>query len=351
MDAPVGDGAPPRGDQADAFETLVEPPDGSDGVPISELSSVALPDAAGPGPVDELDDYGDLFGTTRAPLPVEHAAVRPEAETTAARPEDGAEPVMPPHASPAGPSAGPSVAASDLPRPEPVVTTPPPPSGGLIDVVPLAGARAPTGTPAGALGGSPTGGAPTPARAPSDDVADDDALATVSRARLRAARSVPSLSEAVAGPPVHGLWCTNGHANPPAATRCRQCQAVIEQVDPVTMPRPVLGALEFSNGMRVVLDRPAVIGRSPRSERVSASEIPQLVVVPSPEADISRSHLEVRLEGWHVLVVDLDSTNGTVVTIPGQEPQRLRPKEEVPISPGTVVSLADEVTFTYAVGS
>jgi hypothetical protein len=36
---------------------------------------------------------------------------------------------------------------------------------------------------------------------------------------------------------------------------------------------------------------------------------------------------------------------------PGQEPQRLRPKAEVPISPGTVVSLADEVAFTYVVGS
>jgi pSer/pThr/pTyr-binding forkhead associated (FHA) protein len=127
------------------------------------------------------------------------------------------------------------------------------------------------------------------------------------------------------------------------------CDSAVVETDSVTMPRPVLGALAFSNGMRIGLDRSAIVGRSPRTERVSANEIPQLVVVPSPEADISRNHVEVRLEGWHVLVVDLDSTNGTVVTVPGQAPQRLRPRAEVPIVPGTVVSLADEVTFTYEV--
>ncbi len=71
--------------------------------------------------------------------------------------------------------------------------------------------------------------------------------------------------------------------------------------------------------------------------------------IPSPDKDISRNHLEIRLDGWHVLVTDLKSTNGTLVTLPGREPERLRPDAPAPIEPGTTVSLADEVTFRFEV--
>jgi hypothetical protein len=350
-DALVIDRALPRGDQADAFETLVELPVERGGDAGPEPGTGAAHGAVGPELVDEIDDYEDLFGATRASLLVEHAAVRPEVESAESGGQEDAAGEVSSRAASTASSATSAEVVPAGPRPEPVVTMPPSPASGLIDAVPLGAAMASTDAVTDAPWGSPAVASPDVTVAAEPVSVVDDDLATVSRASLRAARGAPSLSEAVAGPPVHGLWCINGHANPPTATRCRQCQAAIELVDPVTMPRPVLGSLEFSNGQRVVLDRPAVIGRSPRSERVSASEIPQLVVVPSPGADISRSHLEVRIEGWHVLVVDLDSTNGTVVMAPGQEPQRLRPKEEVPISPGTVVSLADEVAFTYVVGS
>jgi len=65
--------------------------------------------------------------------------------------------------------------------------------------------------------------------------------------------------------------------------------------------------------------------------------------------DISREHLEVRLEGWHVQVCDLGSTNGTEVTLPGAAPQRLHPHEPATIEPGTVVTLAEVASFTYEV--
>ena len=133
------------------------------------------------------------------------------------------------------------------------------------------------------------------------------------------------------------------------ATACRSCGVPLDQVDAVTMPRPVLGVLRFSNGIEVELDRAVIVGRAPKAERISAREIPQLITLPSPDKDISRSHMEVRLDGWHVIVVDLGSTNGTVVTLPGQAPERLRPSEEQPISPGTVVTIAEEITFVYEV--
>ena len=60
---------------------------------------------------------------------------------------------------------------------------------------------------------------------------------------------------------------------------------------------------------------------------------------------ISRTHLRVTLSGWHVLVTDLNSTNGTMVTMPGRDPEQLPPGVPVPIRPGTVVALAEGVDF------
>lgn len=91
------------------------------------------------------------------------------------------------------------------------------------------------------------------------------------------------------------------------------------------------------------------MGRNPKVDETPEPQRPHVVRLPSPGHDISRTHVEIRLDGWHVLLTDLNSVNGTVVTPPWQEPQRLRPNEAVPIEPGTVVSLADEVTFRYEV--
>jgi hypothetical protein len=59
--------------------------------------------------------------------------------------------------------------------------------------------------------------------------------------------------------------------------------------------------------------------------------------------------VQVTLDGWHVLVTDLKSTNGTLVTLPGREPERLRPSEPMPIQPGTRVTLAEGIDFLYEV--
>jgi hypothetical protein len=114
----------------------------------------------------------------------------------------------------------------------------------------------------------------------------------------------------------------------------------------VETPRPVLGALRLSTGDVVTLDRGVVLGRAPEA---GDGERPHLVKVLSPSGDISRVHLEVVLEGWHVLVRDLGSTNGSTVSVPGEAPVRVRAHELVAIEPGTEVSLADEVSFRFEV--
>ncbi len=57
--------------------------------------------------------------------------------------------------------------------------------------------------------------------------------------------------------------------------------------------------------------------------------------------------MEVRLEGWHVLVSDMATTNGTTLLRPGQPPRRLHPGEGVLVADGDVVDLGDGVTLGF----
>lgn len=116
------------------------------------------------------------------------------------------------------------------------------------------------------------------------------------------------------------------------------------------MPRPPLGVLRLSTGDVVTLDRSVRLGRTPTAgEGVAPGDRPHLVRVPSPERDISRNHVEVVLDGWHVLVRDLGTTNGTTVALPGEPPVRLRAADQQVLEPGSVVAMADEVSFTFEV--
>jgi pSer/pThr/pTyr-binding forkhead associated (FHA) protein len=110
--------------------------------------------------------------------------------------------------------------------------------------------------------------------------------------------------------------------------------------------------LRLPTGDVVTLDRGVLLGRSPKvNAELDAAARPHLVRVTSPQNDISRNHVEIVLEGWHVLIRDLGSTNGTTVTLPGQQPVRLRPSDQQVLEPGTVITLADEVAITYEVPS
>jgi hypothetical protein len=113
-------------------------------------------------------------------------------------------------------------------------------------------------------------------------------------------------------------------------------------------PAPVARLL-FAHGETVEVDRRVVVGRAPNGERFGPPEESQLVTVPSPHQEISANHLEVRpgddsSEG-SVVVVDLGSTNGTAVTLPGQSVQELQPGVPVALVPGAVIDLGDGSTI------
>jgi hypothetical protein len=162
--------------------------------------------------------------------------------------------------------------------------------------------------------------------------------------------ALPRTDDDLDRPVVLAVLCPAGHPSPPHAGTCRTCGREIPPQQPFPTPRPSLGVLRISTGGSVPLDRGVLLGRAPRvNEELPANQRPHLLRVGGPDRDISRNHAEVVLEGWHVLVRDLGSTNGTTVTLPGQDPVRLRPTEDQGIEPGTVVTLADEVVLTYEV--
>jgi hypothetical protein len=284
------------------------------------------------------DEFDALFGSTQFRA-VEEAAIRTDEANPEVAADHSARPTsaIPPSVAPDEP-----LFFSEAPPPRltnPPLQPPPPASGSLIEGVPGVATPPPSFQ--------------TEERAiqhASDLDSPDDGpdLFTISRAQLLKMKETTTPTHQ-SPPVVHGILCSQGHPNPPQATSCRVCHGQFSESDPITMPRPLLGILKFSDGTEALLDRPLIIGRSPRAERVSSKEIPQLVSLSSPDQNISRNHLEIRIDGWHVIVVDLESVNGTVVTNPGQAPELLRAGEEVPIVPGAVVSIADEITFIYEV--
>lgn len=153
-----------------------------------------------------------------------------------------------------------------------------------------------------------------------------------------------SSSSNTSAPQLVGVVCPAGHANPPERGACFVCGAALGGATE-TVTRPVLGSVEISTGGSFTLERSAIIGRRPRASRVSGSDVPQLVTVPSPQQDVSRSHLELRLEGWRVLAVDLGTTNGTTLLRAGNAARRLRPREGVGLISGDTLDLGDGVVL------
>ncbi|MDQ0864075.1 FHA domain-containing protein [Arthrobacter globiformis] len=148
------------------------------------------------------------------------------------------------------------------------------------------------------------------------------------------------------GPLVLARVCPGGHANPPTSGQCFTCGAQLPDVAS-QVPRPRLGRLRLSTGELIDLEQSLVIGRQPSVSRVQGGTMPRLVQVASPGGDISRSHVEVRLEGWHVMLCDLKATNGTVLIREGQPPRRLAQNEMAIILDGDIAELGDDVSLRF----
>lgn len=107
--------------------------------------------------------------------------------------------------------------------------------------------------------------------------------------------------------------------------------------------------LVFSSGETVDVDRAVLVGRAPEARRFTSTEQPRLVTVPSPNQEISSTHLEVRpgsgADHGSAVVTDMGSTNGSVLTLPGLAAEDLQPGIAVQLVPGSVIDLGDGVTI------
>src|SRR5215211_2322500 len=190
---------------------------------------------------------------------------------------------------------------------------------------------------------APQAAMPPPVAADVDDTPPTLPLSSSPRAPLAQDPSTESL--------IMAADCPHGHSNPPAAATCRMCGAAIAPQRPRLIHRPVLCVLQASDGTTADVDRAVLVGRAPDPDR-SNFKAPRLMSVQSPGHDISRTHVEVAPEGWQVIAIDLNSTNGTVLIRPGgNERQQLAPGEHVPVQPGSVLDLGDGVSITVALPS
>lgn len=305
------------------------------------------PDAPVPGspPADEFG-YDHLFGITIGRT-VEEAAVRRVDAFTAPQPGDAEDDGGTPAADVLLVNSAPPDIEQPPAAPQVHVSSPPPvaPRSGMIESVPgMARASGASISP-----DANCDVVKTDALVNGDGVDEGDGVTMRrdSHDALLSQLASTGVVLGVPGPPIHAVRCPDGHLNAPHAGRCRSCSAPVTEQAPITVPRPALGILRLSTGDEIVLDRPVLMGRSPSVDRMISGERPHVVKLPSPGQDISRNHVEVRVDGWHVFVTDLNSTNGTVVERPNAEPERLRPANAVMIEPGTTVNLADEVSFTF----
>lgn len=121
-------------------------------------------------------------------------------------------------------------------------------------------------------------------------------------------------------------------------------------VPPVPMPSftalTSAAVLVVSSGERLVLDHGAVVGRRPRAVRATGA-IPHLVAVESPNQDVSRSHVELRVEGSDIVATDLNTTNGTRLLRLGAEPVRLHPGEATLLVGGDRLDLGDDIVLSF----
>lgn len=326
----------------------------------------ASPEADGQEPVaaNELTGSYDHLWEKTVMRRIEDAAVRDEPE------EEPAVETENPEGAPDGQSESPAAAAPEqLPAAEPAVPAQafapaqpliPAGHGGLIDSVPWNTGGEQPARPSGPPSFAPASASPlsgdmpdwgSPSAVPPVPEGDHDGE-TIMKSDLAGLGTTPQLqgapggSDPATGPMVLARVCPQGHANPPTHSQCAGCGMALAS-DAVQVRRPRLGRVRVSTGELIDLDQSLVIGRQPSVSRVQGGGMPRLVQVASPSGDISRSHIEVRLEGWHVMLCDLKATNGTVLVREGQPPRRLAQNEMAILLDGDIAELGDDVSLRF----
>ena len=100
--------------------------------------------------------------------------------------------------------------------------------------------------------------------------------------------------------------------------------------------------LVFSDGQRVPVGDPLLVGRAPQP---FPGEEATLIRVASPHHDISRTHVRIELYDGAIWATDRESTNGTIVHNPGQQPVTATPNQPCHVWVGGLVDLGDGMSI------
>ena len=129
------------------------------------------------------------------------------------------------------------------------------------------------------------------------------------------------------------------HANSPQDIRCRACSTPISGADgeSCAIAQPTLGILHLSGGRFEPLDMDLLIGRNPAREPLEPHQ--RAVVHGQGDRSVSRRHIDVRLDGWRVVVNNLKDDDHTTV--------ESRDGTETPLAPGVSRTLEVGDTVRY----
>ncbi len=147
---------------------------------------------------------------------------------------------------------------------------------------------------------------------------------------------------------VLAVHCCGGHITMAYADSCRVCHEPVPPQEPQRVPRPALGVLRLPSGEAVPLDRGVVLGRKP-GPVPGGEESPHLVHLPADSTYLSRMHLQIALDGWLVLAIDLGSQGGTRLRAAERDPIMLTPREPYVLEHGHTLDLADVYAVTFEV--
>lgn len=128
-----------------------------------------------------------------------------------------------------------------------------------------------------------------------------------------------------------------GRMSPEPTQSTHEYPADVEPVPAVS----TVHRFSLNGGEPFVLDAPYLIGRKPRVPRVISGIRPHLVTVESARGEVSATHLDISGVGASVVITDLRSTNGTVVTMPGALPVTMRSGESLVAVAGTTIDIGD----------
>lgn len=313
--------------------------------PVPESSAPEVPEPMAPAPEvpepvapapEVPTDTGNPIGGLIDSVPgfIKPAFDVRGVEVDPARAPEPANPAEPPHASVPVPTATPAASA------------PAPGAAAAAASAPAPETQA-TSAPAAPAASAP---APAPATGAGSELGDHDGMTvTADQARQLAADRRQAEGPAAVpatGPLVLSTVCPSGHVNAPGTTLCTSCGAPVDEGSAAQRRRPEVAVAVLPSGERIPLGRGVIVGRRPRTRRVEDGRVPRLVTVDSPGEDISRSHVELRVEDWNLVAVDLSSTNGTLLLREGAPPQRLRPEASTILQLGDRLDLGEAVVLT-----